>query len=490
MQRRSQRLQSKQSNNSRLTQKEKKSRSNQTSEYDLDSSFENDDKASDCKEYDLTQSIRQSLSTITSTLADKQSTKPENLNNLFRILNIFLEKIVDKQDQIEEKQASLVNENNMLKNKLMEVENELKKVNKEQRTDQKVQQSQISLTQRTNRSYASVIPSTQVSTAQVERNTPFVNPNLDKHNDQQHEWQVPRKHIKNQKRYTRKYKQNVIIFELDKELMLSMGESQEAAILSDCDNQDKNGKSNNCPENKVTSITEAKDTINDTETQINSEENKNESQRDETQQRLIEECDHERSQSVGSTTSKSVSDKSKISPELIKNLGLTEFKMHKIFLKHFGNNFQGIQYKRNNMHLKIFFKGSKEDKMDHYLRCLRSEQEKEHDSFFPLLYRFVTTIRAAKSRPTNYSVVMRGPRLGPNEQDKLIRNEIIKQIVEANTDGIKIEAVEPLGKGPLVQLFVNSRDEVEKLLNSEITYQGSYLRIRAYVNKRAYRKNV
>ena len=85
---------------------------------------------------------------------------------------------------------------------------------------------------------------------------------------------------------------------------------------------------------------------------------------------------------------------------------------------------------------------------------------------------------------------MRGPRLGPNEQDKLIRNEIIKQIVEANTDGIKIEAVEPLGKGPLVQLFVNSRDEVEKLLNSEITYQGSYLRIRAYVNKRAYRKNV
>ena len=481
MTRRSQRLQSKQSNTLRLTQKEKKSRSNQTSEYDLDSSFENDDKASDCKEYDLTQSIRQSLSTITSTLADKQSTKPENLNNLFRILNIFLEKIVDKQDQIEEKQEALVNENNMLKNKIMEVENELKKVNKEQRTDQKVQQSQISLTQRTNRSYASVLPLTQVSTAQVERNTSFVNPNLDKHNDQQHEWQVPRKHIKNQKRYTRKYKQNVIILELDPTLMISAGNSE--AIPLD-HNKDQNSLGFSDRDKDKDEKTELN---NDTENQaLNSEENKNKISTDETQGQLGEQCDLKNNQecclNVGNAFSQ-------LDSKLIDKLGLNEFNMHKVFQQKFKSTFQGVQFKRRNFsHLKLFFRGSKEPRMENLLSILKSEKSAGPESFFPSLFKFVNTIRAAKSRPTNYSVVMRGPRLGPNEQEKSVRNGILKEIVETSID-IKIEAVVSLGKGPLVQLFVNSRDEVEKLLNSEITYQGSYLRFRAYENRRRNRKN-
>ena len=483
MTRRSQPLQSKQSNTLRLTQKEKKSRSNQTSEYDLDSSFENDDKASDCKEYDLTQSIRQSLSTITSTLADKQSTKPENLNNLFRILNIFLEKIVDKQDQIEEKQDALVNENRMLKNKIMEVENELKKVNKEQRTDQKVQQSQISITQQTNRSYASIIPLTQRSTVQIERDTSDVTPNPDKHNDRQHEWQIPRKHIKNQKKYTRKYKQNVIILELNSSLMISAANGE--AIAPNCE-KDKNSQGFSDRDKDKDEKSESNHY--DTEIQeLKSEENKNKIPRDETQGQLNKQFDiknnQERCPSVGNAFSQ-------IDSKLIDKLGLNEFDMYKVFQQKFKSIFHGVQFKRRNFsHLKLFFRGSKEPKMENLLSILKSEKSKGADnSFFPSLFKFVSTIRPAKSKPTNHSVVMRGPRLGPNEQEKSVRNGILKEIVETSID-MKIAAVESLGKGPLVQLFVNSRDEVEKLLNSEITYQGSYLRFRAYENRRRTRKN-
>eukprot|EP00466_Bigelowiella_natans_P010717 jgi/Bigna1/134555/aug1.25_g9263 len=122
--------------------------------------------------------------------------------------------------------------------------------------------------------------------------------------------------------------------------------------------------------------------------------------------------------------------------------------------------------------------------MDAHIGDLQAEHKKLSASFFPSLFGFARTIRPAMSRPTNHSVVMKGPRLGPDEQSKAVRNSMIKQIVETSTADVKIEAAEHTGKGPLVQLFANSRDEVDKLLNTEITHQGRWLRIRAHENRR------
>eukprot|EP00466_Bigelowiella_natans_P019847 jgi/Bigna1/137124/aug1.37_g11832 len=175
---------------------------------------------------------------------------------------------------------------------------------------------------------------------------------------------------------------------------------------------------------------------------------------------------------------------SKITPKLIDALGLNEFQMHVAFQAKYGKDFQGIQFKsRNKTHLKVFFTGSRESKMDAYLDLLNTEHQLGQGSFLPSLFGLVTTVRAAKSRPSKHSVVLRGPRLGPNEQEKSTRIGIIKQIIETNID-VKVAAIEPLGKGPLLQLFVHSHEEATKLLNSQITYQGSYLRFRAYENRR------
>eukprot|EP00466_Bigelowiella_natans_P001902 jgi/Bigna1/140666/aug1.57_g15374 len=121
--------------------------------------------------------------------------------------------------------------------------------------------------------------------------------------------------------------------------------------------------------------------------------------------------------------------------------------------------------------------------MDACLDLLNTEHQLGQGSFLPSLFGLVTMVRAAKSRPSEHSAVLRSPRLGPNEQEKSTRNGIIKQTIETNID-VKVAAAEPLGKGPLVQLFVHSHEEVTKLLNSQITHQGSYPRFRACENKR------
>ena len=448
---------------------------NACSIYDFDSSLQDEDtidKGEDRKDFDFSQSIRKALVNATSDMNNQSWEKGANVEKFNRILSTVLAKIMDDQ-------KTIIAENKLLKSRLTKVEEELITLKRNQ-APRDLRQPDTSSPQQDGKSYATIVRRCNDETAKSTHG-PSTPPRQTRRETSQGQWQTPKKQKRKKNKYNRRYKQNVVILELDANMMISEGSAERQAATPN----------NPCIEKKLapsTSGEKAKPITTDTGGQIdldapiNSEEDKKKKDTAETLPQPKEPAETTPTDKTFLSVGKS---NSEITPAIIGKLGLTEFAMHKIFLKKYGNVFQGIQYKtRKRNHLKIFFRGSKDPNMDAHLGDLQAEHKKLSGSFFPSLFKFVTTIRPAISRPTNYSVVMKGPRLGPNEQSKAVRNSIIKQIVETSTTDVKIEAVEQMGKGPLVQLFVNSRDEVDKLLNTEITYQGRYLRIRAYENRR------
>eukprot|EP00466_Bigelowiella_natans_P003375 jgi/Bigna1/142757/aug1.72_g17465 len=463
-------------NNKHQTPKKgRKHKKNQHATLDLDSECNDDDCGSDRKSHDLSQCLREVTSTLSATMERKETPQWNTMKKLCEMLTTMVQLVDEKQQQLQQDQKDMQEENAGLKNKLLKLEEELTYIKEHQKNG--TMEAQPSSMQRTSRTYASVTTSSRADEPHGRDKYPEAEVQRLAERKNSQSWQVPKSHARNQRKYNRKYKQNVLILELDKKAMLQAG----GAIMASGDpcRTVLTGKKKhaNEPTSEETNTADPRDENRDTLTEVNTEEEETKCLAGKNVEDLNPSSEKKDVPDIGKNLSK-------ITPKLIDALGLNEFQMHVAFQAKYGKDFQGIQFKsRNKTHLKVFFKGSRESKMDAYLDLLNTEHQLGQGSFLPSLFGLVTTVRAAKSRPSKHSVVLRGPRLGPNEQEKSTRIGIIKQIIETNID-VKVAAIEPLGKGPLLQLFVHSHEEATKLLNSQITYQGSYLRFRAYENRR------
>eukprot|EP00466_Bigelowiella_natans_P001790 jgi/Bigna1/140391/aug1.55_g15099 len=389
---------------------------NACSIYNFDSNLQDEDtsdKGEDRKDFDPSQCIRKALASATSDVMNQSREKGAHMEKFNRILSTVLEETMDCQ-------KTIIAENTSLKSRLSKQ------------------------TGRDENSCAAAVTRCRNDETATSSQGPTTPPRQTRRETSQGQWQTPKKQTRKKNKHNRKHKQNVIILELDANMIISEGSAE---------HQPAAPSSQSTKEKKVASSSDKKATCEvnkqiDLDTPVNSEEDEKKIETAANLPKPVEPAETTPTDKVPLSVGKL---NSKIAPDIIGKLGLTEFAMHKIFAKKCGNAFQGIQCKtRKRNHLKVFFRGSKEPKMDAHIGELQAEHKKLSASFFPSLFRFASTIRPAMSRPTNHSVVMKGPRLGPNEQSKAVRNSMIEQIVETSAVDAKIEAVEPMGKGPLV----------------------------------------
>eukprot|EP00466_Bigelowiella_natans_P008646 jgi/Bigna1/145347/aug1.98_g20055 len=320
----------------------------------------------------------------------------DKVKKLCEMLTTMVQLVDEKQQQSQQNQKDMQEENAGLSNKLLKLEEELNCI-KEHLKNQTME-GQPSLTQRTSRTCASVMTSFHADGPQDRDDDPEANMQGHDERKRHQSWQVPKSHTRNQKKCNRKCEQNVIMLELDKTAMLQAG----GAITASGDpcRTDSTGKKHHVtePANEETSATDSMDEKRQALAEVDTEEEETKCQAEKNAEDLNPSSEKKDVPDIGKK-------RAQVTPKLIGELGLNEFQTHKAFQTKHGKDFQGIQFKSGNeTHPKMFFKGSKESKMDAHLDLLNTELQLGQGSFLPSLFGLVTDIRAAKSRPTKHSV--------------------------------------------------------------------------------------
>eukprot|EP00466_Bigelowiella_natans_P006653 jgi/Bigna1/84287/fgenesh1_pg.128_\ len=151
----------------------------------------------------------------------KETPQWNTMKKLCEMLTTMVQLVDEKQQQLQQDQKDMQEENAGLKNKLLKLEEELNCIKEHQKNG--TMEAQPSLIQRTSRTCASVTTSSRADGPHDRDKHPEAEVQRLAERKHSQSWQVPKSHARNQRKYNRKYKQNVLILELDKTAMLQAG---------------------------------------------------------------------------------------------------------------------------------------------------------------------------------------------------------------------------------------------------------------------------